>query len=155
MLKILFSLSFLFYYNCAVFSSISQSSQSVQSVSTSLSSISTSLNSISSISSSLGSISKSSSSSDKKEKEALYQKDVKDLTYLIVKSNENSDFTSEVQNLAYKYGFYDWKNNDSTFIGIGQGLKKAGISRKDFLEVSKGIANRKPQSALLEAGFNS
>jgi hypothetical protein len=154
MLKILFSLSFLFYYNCAVFSSISQSSQSVQSVSTSLSSISTSLNSISSISSSLGSISKSSSS-DKKEKEALYQKDVKDLTYLIVKSNENSDFTSEVQNLAYKYGFYDWKNNESTFIGIGQGLKKAGISRKDFLEVSKGIANRKQQSALLEAGFNS
>jgi hypothetical protein len=154
MLKILFSLSFLFYYNCAVFSSISQSSQSVQSVSTSLSSISTSLNSISSISSSLGSISKSSSS-DKKEKEALYQKDVKDLTYLIVKSNENSDFTSEVQNLAYKYGFYDWKNNESTFIGIGQGLKKAGISRKDFLEVSKGIANRKQQSALLEVGFNS
>ena len=151
MLKILFSLSFLFYYNCAVFSSISQSSQSVQSISTSLSSISTSLNSISS---SLGSISKSSSS-DKKEKEALYQKDVKDLTYLIVKSNENSDFTSEVQNLAYKYGFYDWKNNESTFIGIGQGLKKAGISRKDFLEVSKGIANRKQHSALLEAGFNS
>ena len=154
MLKILFGLSFLFYYNCAVFSSISQSSQSVQSVSTSLNSISTSLNSISSISSSLGSISKSSSS-DKKEKDALYQKDVKDLTYLIVKSNESSDFTSEIQNLALKYGFYDWKSNESTFLGIGQGLKKAGISQKEFKEVSKGISNLKQQSALLEAGFNS
>ncbi|NBU97311.1 MAG: putative lipoprotein [Spirochaetia bacterium] len=154
MLKFLFSLSFLFYYNCAVFSSISQSSQSVQSVSTSLSSISTSLNSISSISSSLGSISKSSSS-DKKEKEANYQKDVKDLTYLFVKSNEKSDFTSEIRNLAYKYGYYDWKNNESTYIGIGQGLKKAGVSQKEFLEVSKGISNHKQQSALLQAGFNS
>ena len=151
MLKILFGLSFLFYYNCAVFTSISQSSQSVQSISTSLSSISTSLNSISN---SLGSISKSSSS-DKKEKEALYQKDVKDLTYLIVKSNESSNFTLEIQNLAFKYGYYDWKSNESTFIGIGQGLKKAGISQKEFREVSKGISNRKQQSALLEAGFNS
>ncbi len=154
MLKILLVLSFFVFYNCAAFSSISQSSQSSQSISTSLNSISTSLNSISSISSSLGSISKSSSS-DKKEKEALFQKDVKDLTYLLLKSGEESDLSAEIQNLAYKYGYFNWKNKESTFIGIGQGLKKAGISTKDFRIVTQGIAHRKEYAILLEAGFKS
>jgi hypothetical protein len=149
-------LSFIFIsltLNCAAFTSISTSSQSSSSISTSVQSISTSLNSISSISSSLGSISGSSSSEKEKEKAALYQKDVKDLTYLLVKSNQTVHFSDELQTIAFRHGYSDWKSLDSSFLGIGEGLKKGGILDAEFSHLIKSLSKSAHHRNLLKTGF--
>jgi hypothetical protein len=141
------------FWNCAIFTSVSTSSQSSNSISTSVQSISTSLNSISSISSSLGSVSGSSSSKKDKEKDALYKRDVRDLTFLIVQSNQDSDFTHEIQTLAFRHGLSDWRNLESSFLGIGEGLKKAGIKDKEFSNIAKGISKYPKHFQLLLNGY--
>ncbi len=139
--------------NCAVFNSISTSSQSSNAISTSVQSISTSLNSISSISSSLASISGSSSSKKEKEKEALYQKDVKDLTSLLVKSNQTFYFSEELQTLAFRHGFSDWKDLDSSFLGIGEGLKKGGISNSELTHLLQSLSRSPHHKKLVKSGY--
>ncbi len=140
-------------FNCAAFNSISTSSQSSNAISTSVQSISTSLNSISSISSSLASISGSSSSKKEKEKEALYQKDVKDLTSLLVKSNQTFQFSEELQTLAFRHGFSDWRELESSFLGIGEGLKKGGISNSEFAHLLQGLSKSSFHKKLIKLGY--
>jgi len=142
-------------WNCAIFTSASTSSQSSNSISTSVQSISTSLNSISSISSSLGSVSGSSSSKKDKEKDALYQKDVRDLTFLIVQANQDSNFTHEIQTLAFRHGLSDWRYHESSFLGIGEGLKKAGVKESEFSNIAKGISKYPKQFQLLLNGYKT
>jgi hypothetical protein len=144
---------FIQFWNCAIFTSVSTSSQSSNSISTSVQSISTSLNSISSISSSLGSISGSSSSKKDKEKDALYKRDVRDLTFLIVQSNQDSDFTYEIQTLAFRHGLSDWRNLESSFLGIGEGLKMAGVRESEFSSIAKGISKYPKHFQLLLSGY--
>ncbi len=153
MFRLILVFVFIQLWNCAIFTSVSNSSQSSNSISTSVQSISTSLNSISSISSSLGSISGSSSSKKDKEKDALYQKDVRDLTFLIVQSNQDSDFTHEIQTLAFRHGLSDWKNIESSFLGIGEGLKKAGVKETEFSNIAKGISKYPKHFQLLMSGY--
>lgn len=150
-LIVIFSILF---HNCAVFNSLSTSSQSLNSVSTSLNSISTALNSVSSVSKSLASISASSASNDD-EKSSLFIQDVESVTYLFMTGRIES-WEEEMERTAQKYGYLTWKENPNSFFGIGRGLKKARISEKDFEYFSNRLINKNSQLyKFLNLGYRS
>lgn len=115
---------------CAALNGVSASSQSLDSVSTSLNSISTGLKSVSSISGSLASI--SGSSADQAEARAIYKMDVRDLTYFYATNLANSDWEKDMFLVARKNGILEWQSDRSSWEGIGEGLKKAGLSQKEL-----------------------
>jgi hypothetical protein len=120
--------------NCSIINGISTSANTISTSSTSLDSMSKSLGSIStslkSISSSLGSI--SDSSKDDGKKESRYRDDVKSLTYFYAKNYQSIEFEEDMQTLSWKHGILDWKKNPSSFVGIGAGLKKAGVNQSEL-----------------------
>jgi len=138
-----------FFSNCAIFNSVSQVSQSSQSISSSLQSISTSLNSISSISSS---ISGSSSSNKDKNRDSQFKKDIRDLTCLYLKSGSSKNFFIEIENISMRHGISDWKRNDSTYLGIGEGFSRAGLKIEDIKSISSNLPQDK--ISLLKKGYN-
>ncbi|MCB1179964.1 MAG: putative lipoprotein [Leptospiraceae bacterium] len=155
MLKILTLIISLFIFEkCAVFNAVSASSQSLDSVSTSLNSISTGLKSVSSISGSLASI--SGSSMDEAKPESLFKMDARDLTYFYATSNLGKDWEKDMAEIAHKNGLFNWKEISVSYIAVGEGLKKAGLSNKEFETVISPVKTKnKDAYQFLKKGFNS
>lgn len=138
---------------CSALNSISNASQSLNSISTSVNSISRAFDSVSSISNSVGSI--SGSSSKKASASALYHRDVKDLTFLAVRNGQDLDFTSELNLISQSHGFLNWQDKSETYLGIGEGLKKAGVDESGFKNWMSGLRLDRSRSSLLSKGFYS
>ncbi|HMY65443.1 MAG TPA: putative lipoprotein [Leptospiraceae bacterium] len=136
---------------CSTLNSISNASQSLNSISTSVNSISRAFDSVSSISNSVGSI--SGSSSKKAAASALYHRDVRDLTYLSVKNGQDLDFTSELNLISQGHGFLNWQDKSETYLGIGEGLRKAGVNEPEFKNWMSGLKLDISRSSLLSNGF--
>ncbi len=104
---------------CSVSYSLEKSSDSV---STSLDSI-TSLTSISTSSSSGG---------DEPQAEAtvnLYEEDVAAVTVLYVsREGKNVEYQRRIAAIAKNHGISDWEREEGTFLAMGRGLRRAGIS---------------------------
>ena len=85
-----------------------------------------------SISDSVGSVSGSiseSSASSSRSRETDYQNDVRDYTAAYVKSGGRYEsFQSELATLARKQGISDWENSKATWVGVGEGLKRGGVT---------------------------
>ena len=89
-------------------------------------SVSTSLDSITSIptSSSGGEDEKVSATS------SVYEEDVAAVTVLYVSRDKTTDeYQRQVTNIAKNHGISNWEQEQSTFIGMGKGLRRAGVSR--------------------------
>ncbi len=89
-------------------------------------SVSASLDSFTSISTS------SSGGEDDKVSAAItvYQEDVAAVTVLYVSRNEKSDeYQRQVSSIARNHGISDWEQERSTYIGMGKGLRRAGVSQ--------------------------
>jgi hypothetical protein len=101
-------LAFVWLAVCAVGCSFSDSSESISK----------------SVSSPFRSSSDSSGGSDQ-----TYRSDVRDYTAAYVKSGGDFDgFRAQIAKLAAKHGITDWELDTNTFVGIGEGLKKAGVN---------------------------
>ncbi|MCC5816623.1 MAG: putative lipoprotein [Leptospira sp.] len=136
--------------NCAIFSSISTASQSLDSISTSVASV------LGSISKSLGSISKSSAPKDD-EKSSIYRKDVETIVSLYAKDQELLvTLEDDIARIAEKNGIVSWREYRGTYTAFGSGLKQAGYSLDEVREITQISCPEKPElaDAILE-GFNS
>lgn len=95
---------------CAIGSSISESSDS--------------------ISGSFESSSKSSKSPSEERKEA-YQGDIRNYTDVYTRSNSDvAGFAKGLSSIGDKYGTTNWEADNSTYVGIGEGLAQAKIPQR-------------------------
>lgn len=80
----------------------------------------------------------SSSRSSSKDRGQSYRDDVRDYTKAYVQSGgaDFASYTSGLGRIAAKHGVSDWSADEDTFVGIGAGLKQAGVKLAD-LEVWK------------------
>ena len=113
-MKILFAssalLSLFALLGCATGSSVSESSDS--------------------ISGSFESGSKSSKSSSAERKEA-YQGDIRHYTEAYTRSySDVAGFTRGLSSISEKHGTTNWEADNSTYVGIGEGLAKSGIPQR-------------------------
>ncbi|XDD49297.1 putative lipoprotein [Leptospira sp. WS92.C1] len=123
-----------------------------ESISTGISGLSKSSDSLESLSGSIKGISKSvssilsSSSSDDDKKENTYLKDVRDLTAMHVQNGfQEIEFKNDLSVLALQNGLTNWKSLKVTYVGIGSGLKKAGVSEDKFQTFVQGLGTSKPE----------
>lgn len=151
---IIFTISLFTLLNCAMFTSVSQSSQSSQSISNSMQSISTMFNSVSSISGSISSISNSSSKKNEENpKKSQYRRDVRDITYLYLKTGNVESLARELEVLGFRHGITDWRTEMMSYTGIGEGLRRAGKTPEDIATLSQSLPRH--QFELLKNGYNN
>jgi hypothetical protein len=75
------------------------------------------------------------SSSDSSEtKQAAYEREVRDYTAEFVHSSRGTlkSYRSRLSDLAKSHGITDWESDDSTYIAIGRGLRKADLGRPQY-----------------------
>ncbi|MGH7787882.1 MAG: putative lipoprotein [Candidatus Binatia bacterium] len=71
----------------------------------------------------------SSSRSSSGDRSADYQSDVRSYTKAYVQSGGSYDtFGAGLSGIAKKHGVSNWESDMDTFVGIGAGLKQAGVS---------------------------
>ncbi len=101
-------------------------------------------------------ISSPSSVSDKDEK---YQNEVSDYTMAYVKSSNTTDYAGFVKGLseiASKRGISNWEQESITYVGIGKGLKKAGVSGVAYETYKKNFANNNEENMQnIQKGYDS
>ncbi|MCX8000157.1 MAG: putative lipoprotein [Leptospiraceae bacterium] len=123
-------------------------------MSTSLNSISTALNSVSSISKSLASISDSSASEDDK-KSSMYIRDVEQVTYLFLRG-KISEWEENLQAISETYGYLTWKESPYSFVGIGRAIRKANISKQEYISFLQSLSKGNPRiRSLVAAGYQN
>ena len=154
-LNLLLTASLLFLFNCQIFESVGSISTSVTGVSTSLNSISRLSDSVQSISGSLQSISGSSSGGGKAQLQ-VYKMDIRDLTAIYYKNGFDKEYTTDLAQVARKNGILSWESDPTTYVGIGEGLKKAQVNEHEFQAfLGKIDSNRKELRARLLEGYTS
>lgn len=130
--------------------SISRSSDSISKSSDSIQSLG---KSVKSISGSISSIFTSSSKKDKQAKKESYKTDVVETTVLHLSSGlDQESYQYDLARIALKHGITNWQNESYTYIGIGEGMKKAGLDKKDLKKVASDL--NKDVTSLLEQGFS-
>ncbi len=109
-----------------------------------------------SLSDSSGSSSESSASSSGS-RETDYQNDVRDYTAAYVKSGgQYESFQSELAALAKKRGISDWENNKATWIGVGQGLKRGGVTGVAYSTYKQNLTGGESQKMdWVQSGYDS
>jgi hypothetical protein len=86
---------------------------------------------VQSISGSLQSISGSSSGGGKAQLQ-LYRMDVRDLTAIYFLNGFDNEYKTDLASVARKNGILNWESDPSTYVGIGEGLKKANLNQYEF-----------------------
>ena len=85
-----------------------------------------------------------------------YVEEVVAVTHLYVsQSNNNEEFQRHITVVAGNHGIIDWENENSTFVAMGKGLKRAGVNEVKIasLPYFETIA-LSPKYALLMQGYN-
>ena len=124
------------------YDSISKSSDSLQSISKSVKSISTSVTSI---------LSSSSGKNEEKKKES-FKNDIRETTAMHLVAGLNSEeFEYDLARIAMNHGISNWKRESYTYLGIGEGMKKAGVKKSEISKMNLPLA---VQNTLLQ-GFDS
>ena len=95
-----------------------------------------------SVSASLDSITSISTSSSGGEEEkvsvtaTVYEEDVAAVTVLYVSSEKNNDdYLRQITSIAKKHGISDWEQDSSTFVGMGKGLRRAGVAEASIVSL--------------------
>lgn len=96
----------------------------------------------------------SSSGSSSKER-ASYRNEVRDYTSAYVKSGGDFDnFTRGLDSIASKHKVTNWEADQDTYVGIGAGLKAAGVTKEQFAvwqtNLTKGDATK---AAAMQKGY--
>ena len=100
-------------------------------------------------------VSSVTSSSDDSSDSAFHN-DVSDHARTVVaQGGDARDISDGVADIAQSYGVTDWEVVDATFVGIGHGLAKAGVSATALAEFQNALANNPQRAELIAAGFRS
>lgn len=107
-----------------------------------------------SISSPIRSLSKSSKSSSP---EASYRGDVAEATRSwTLTGGETAALQHDISRIAAEAGISDWEGRQSTWEGVGRGLKRAGVSGARFEQLKGKLAGGSPERAQwIDAGYRS
>jgi hypothetical protein len=107
-----------------------------------------------SISTSFESSSNSSKSSSEERKEA-YQGDIRHYTEVYTRSNNDvAGFAKGLSSIGAKHGTINWEADNSTYVGIGEGLAKAKIPQRQVDVYMAYLAEGDPlKIAAIQKGF--
>ena len=99
----------------------------------------------------------SSSRSSSPERGESYQVDVRDYTVAYVRSGGDfTKFMDGLGGLAQKHGITNWEADSNTYIGIGRGLKKAGVTTVQLEVYKTNLSKGDPQKASdIQKGFDA
>jgi hypothetical protein len=62
----------------------------------------------------------------------------------------------DLAKIAQKRGISDWEQDEQTYLGIGRGLKKAGVSGKRYESLVAQLKGPNPDSAKwIQAGYDA
>jgi hypothetical protein len=92
----------------------------------------------------------------KDKKQEGYEKDIRDYTAEYAKSADaNLDaFRVKLGKIAAKYGVTQWDQDKSTYVAIGKGLRKAGLSKPQFDAFKASLGDSQPwKMQAIEEGF--
>ena len=81
--------------------------------------------------------------SSKEKTQAGFEADVRDYTAEFVKSKQaNLDvFRARLGKIADKYGVSHWDEDKSTYIAIGKGLRKSGVTQPQYGALKTGLGD--------------
>jgi len=97
----------------------------------------------------------SDSSSPSGESSSAYQHDVTDYTAKFAASEGNAQsFQRDLSAIAEGHGVTDWEQDDATYLAIGRGLAKAGLSEQRFQDFAAQLSND-GQLALVKSGYET
>jgi len=101
--------------------------------------------------------SSSDSSSPSDEGSSAYQRDVTDYTAKFAASDgEPGSFQRDLSTIAEGHGVTDWERDDATYLAIGRGLAKAGVSEQRYQQLAVQLSNANPsQLALVRSGYET
>jgi hypothetical protein len=99
----------------------------------------------------------SDSSSPAEDTPSAYQHDVTDYTAKFAVSEENvQSFQRDLSAIAEGHGVTHWEQDDATYLAIGRGLAKAGVSGERYQLLSVQLSNENPsQLALVNSGYET
>ncbi|HZR83523.1 MAG TPA: putative lipoprotein [Candidatus Binatia bacterium] len=98
-----------------------------------------------SIGASFASSSASSRSSSPGDDQTAYKNDVRDYTYAYVRSTKSAgDFERGLAGVAEKHGISNWQSDQTTWVGIGEGLAKARVNHTELEVFKKNLADSDP-----------
>jgi len=99
----------------------------------------------------------SDSSSPAGDTPSAYQHDVSDYTAKFAASEGNvQSFQRDLSSIAEGHGVTDWEQDDATYLAIGRGLAKAGVSGQRYQLLSVQLSNQNPsQLALVNSGYET
>jgi hypothetical protein len=82
---------------------------------------------------------------------------VTDYTAKFAASEGNvQSFQRDISSIAEGYGVTDWERYDATYLAIGRGLAKAGVSGTRYQLLAVELSNRdQSQLALVNSGYES
>jgi hypothetical protein len=86
------------------------------------------------------------SRSSETEREA-YEHDIRDYTAEFAKSSTGGleSFRVRVGKIAEKHGITNWQEDKSTYVAIGKGLRKAGLSQPQYEAFKSSLTGSQPQ----------
>jgi hypothetical protein len=84
----------------------------------------------------------------------LFKQDVRSLAFFYARNEGGVAFSRDMQTIANKHGILDWRDNQFSFTGIGEGLKKAGINSSDFQSLLSGYQGAEFSSWIREGYTN-
>lgn len=98
----------------------------------------------------------SSKSSGSSSPEQAYQADVSDYTAAYIKSGGNTTkLKAGISAVAEKRGITDWENDESTYTGLGEGLKRAGVNQPTLEGYKSSLATTPEQAGWIQEGYDS
>lgn len=99
----------------------------------------------------------SDSSSPSGESALAYQRDVTDYTAKFAASEgDPRSFQRDLSAIAEGHGVTDWEQDDDTYLAIGRGLAKAGLSEQRFQQLAVQLSNQnQSQLALVKSGYET
>jgi hypothetical protein len=99
----------------------------------------------------------SSSRSSSPERAESYRNEVRDYTASYVKSSADvAAFQRGLAGIASRHGVANWEADQETYVGIGQGLKKAQVKPTDFEVWKTNLSAGDPtKAASMQKGYDS
>ena len=99
----------------------------------------------------------SDSSSPSDAGSSAYQRDVTDYTAKVAASGSDvQSFQRDLSAIAEGHGVTDWEQDESTYLAIGRGLAKAGLSEQRFQDFAAELSNHdQSRLALVKSGYQT
>ena len=96
-------------------------------------------------------------SSSASSRDDQYEQDVRAYTREhVLSGGDLTAFRLGLSDLAKKHGITDWEQDEATYVGIGRGLKKAGVSGERYQQLKLQYQGSNPESAKwIQSGYES